>query len=228
MNGVHDMGGMQCYGPVRPEIDEPTFHAEWEKRALAFALAVGALGQWNIDQSRSSRESLPPLTYLSSTYYEIWMRALEDVLLLREMVTEEELRTGEAQTKRAAVPAAVPWENIEAGFVAGSPYNRSAPSEARFQVGDRVHAKMINPAGHTRLPRYVRDKVGTVWFVHGAFVFPDRNAASMDGPIDKTPEWLYTVVFDGRDVWGADASDEIEVSVDAWEPYLEDASEKSA
>lgn len=35
MNGVHDMGGLQNFGPVVPEVDEPPFHAEWEKRALA-------------------------------------------------------------------------------------------------------------------------------------------------------------------------------------------------
>ncbi|PRZ41382.1 nitrile hydratase [Antricoccus suffuscus] len=225
MNGPHDMGGMQCYGPVTPELDEPAFHADWERRVLAYTLAVGALGQWNIDQSRSSRESLPPVTYLTSSYYEIWRRALENYLVLRGMVTEEELRTGQAKTERANVPAAVAWEKLEAGFDAGSPYNRSERAAARFSVGDRVHTRMINPAGHTRLPRYARNQVGTVERVHGSFVFPDRNAATLSGEIDKTPEWLYTVVFDGRDVWGADTADHLMVSVDAWEPYLEPAQE---
>nr|HPR43526.1 nitrile hydratase subunit beta [Ottowia sp.] len=63
MNGVHDMGGLQCFGPVRPEPDEPLFHAPWESRALAVTLAMGAGGRWNIDLSRAARESLPPATY---------------------------------------------------------------------------------------------------------------------------------------------------------------------
>lgn len=228
MNGPHDMGGMQCYGPVQPEADEPPFHAEWERRVLAYTLAVGALGQWNIDQSRSSRESLPPVTYLTSSYYEIWRRALEAYLLLRGMVTEDELRTGRAQAPRADVPAAVPWQRLESGFESGTPYNRPEVSTARFSAGDRVRTKMINPAGHTRLPRYVRNQVGTIERVHGSFVYPDRNAATLTGDIDKTPEWLYTVVFDGKDVWGADTRDDIKVSVDAWEPYLEPAAEEAA
>ena len=228
MNGPHDMGGMQCYGPVVPEANEAVFHAEWERRVLAYTLAVGALGQWNIDQSRSSRESLPPVTYLTSSYYEIWRRALEHYLVLRGMVSEAELATGRATTERADVPAAASWEKLTAGFEAGSPYDRPEPAEAKFKAGDRVRTKMINPAGHTRLPRYVRNQVGTIERVHGSFVFPDRNAATLTGEIDKTPEWLYTVVFDGHDVWGADATEDIAVSVDAWEPYLEPASERAA
>jgi nitrile hydratase len=65
MNGVHDMGGAQGFGPVQPEVHEPVFHAAWERRALALTLAMGATGQWNIDMSRSRRESLPPADYLN-------------------------------------------------------------------------------------------------------------------------------------------------------------------
>ena len=79
MNGIHDMGGMHGFGPVQIEADEPLFHAAWERRALGLTLAMGATGQWNIDQSRSARESLPPATYLTAGYYGIWLRALERV-----------------------------------------------------------------------------------------------------------------------------------------------------
>jgi hypothetical protein len=82
----------------------------------------------------------------------------------------------------------------------------------------------MHPQGHTRLPRYVRGQVGTVTLVHGCHVFADRHAATAPGaPFDDRPEWLYTVVFDGRDLWGADAEPGTSVSVDAWEPYLEAA-----
>ena len=67
MNGVHDMGGLQNFGPVAPETDEPPFHLAWERRVFGLTLAMGGAGLWNIDQSRSARESLPPAHYLSSS-----------------------------------------------------------------------------------------------------------------------------------------------------------------
>ena len=91
MNGVHDMGGMQGFGRVMPEDDEPLFYAPWESRAMAVTVAMGATGQWNIDLARSARESLPPSIYLSSSYYEIWIRALEKLTLERGMITASEL-----------------------------------------------------------------------------------------------------------------------------------------
>ena len=223
MNGVHDMGGLQCFGPVRPEPDEPLFHAPWESRALAVTLAMGAGGRWNIDLSRAARESLPPATYLASSYYEIWIRALEQLMLERGLVSAAEL-AGDA----TPAPAPADWrplaaERVDAALAAGSPTERPAAQPARFTVGDRVRAAQRNPAGHTRLPRYVRGQVGTVAHVHGAHIFPDRHVSRPLPPYDDVPEWLYTVVFDGRTLWGAQADPTLEVSVDAWEPYLEPA-----
>ena len=80
MNGPHDLGGQMGFGPVSPEVDEPYFHAEWEKRALGLTLSGGALGAWTIDESRHARENIPPAAYLSASYYEIWIRALEVLL----------------------------------------------------------------------------------------------------------------------------------------------------
>ena len=80
MNGPQDLGGQMGFGPVAPEKDEPLFHADWEKRALGMTIAAGAMGHWNIDESRHARESLHPADYYSSTYYEIWTKALEILL----------------------------------------------------------------------------------------------------------------------------------------------------
>ena len=132
MNGVHDMGGLQCFGPVRPEPDEPLFHAPWESRALAVTLAMGAGGRWNIDLSRAARESLPPATYLASSYYEIWIRALEQLMLERGLVSAAEL-AGDA----TPAPAPADWrplaaERVDAALAAGSPTERPAAQPARF------------------------------------------------------------------------------------------------
>ena len=93
MNGVHDMGGMQDFGPVVPEPDEPIFHADWERRVLALTLATSAPGGWNIDTSRHARESLPPAQYLSSSYYQIWLAGIEKLMSERDMITPEEIDT---------------------------------------------------------------------------------------------------------------------------------------
>ena len=224
MNSVHDMGGMQGYGPVFPEANEPLFHADWEARALAITVAMGASGQWNIDLSRSARESLPPAIYLNSSYYEIWLRGLERLMLERGMVHADELESGQPLHPPAPVARVLQADAVDLMLAAGSPATRPSTSPARFAIGDRVRARNLHPAGHTRLPRYVRGHTGTVQLVHGTHIFADRHVSHPLPPFDQTPEWLYTVVFDGAELWGPDADPALQVSVDAWEPYLEAAS----
>jgi len=220
MNGVHDMGGQQGYGPVCPEADEPLFHADWEKRALAVTLAMGAGGQWNIDLSRSARESLPAATYLGSSYYAIWIRALENLIQARALASREEMRRGIVADTPAPVFRVLHAEQVDASLARGTPTHRVVDRPARFGIGDRVLARNMHPRGHTRLPRYVRGHVGTVVRVHGAHVFPDQHVTKMLPPFDEDPQYLYTVVFDAQTLWGDAADANAQVSVDAWEPYL--------
>lgn len=224
MNGVHDMGGMQGFGPVHIETDEPLFHADWERRALGLTLAMGATGQWNIDLSRAARESLPPATYLSSSYYEIWIRGLEKLMLARQLVAPDELTDGVVRTPGSSLSRVLRREDVDAALARGSPASRPIAGAARFSVGDRVRALNLHPPGHTRLPRYVRGRVGTIVLAHGGHVFADRHASTAPGQaFDDRPEWLYTVEFEGRELWGPSAEPGTRVSVDAWEPYLEPA-----
>jgi nitrile hydratase len=221
MNGVHDMGGMQGFGRVIPEPDEPLFHAPWESRAMAVTVAMGATGKWNIDLARSARESLPPSVYLSSSYYEIWIRALEQLTLSRGMVTARELASGQLQEPPSPVARVWRLDTVDAALAAGSPTARDATSPARFAVGQIVRARNIHPQGHTRLPRYVRGHMGKVVMVHGAHVYPDSHVDRAFPPFNTDAQWLYTVVFDGPELWGEGADPQVQVSVDAWEPYLE-------
>lgn len=101
----------------------------------------------------------------------------------------------------------------------GGPTERDTNTAASFKPGDKVRAKNINPITHTRLPRYVRGHVGTIERVIGCHVFPDSNAAGAG----ENPQWLYTVRFDGRELWGPDGDPTSKISIDAWEPYLERA-----
>lgn len=224
MNGVHDMGGLHGFGPLPLEDNEPLFHAPWERRALGLTLAMGATGQWNIDQSRSARESLPPATYLSSSYYRIWVLGVEKLLQQRGLVTAQELAAGHALEPGRPLARVLRAEAVDAALARGTPTERPTTTPARHAVGDRVRALNRHRAGHTRLPRYVRGHVGTVVRVHGAHVWADCHAASAPGqPFDEAPQWLYTVAFDGRELWGDDAEPGTCVSVDAWECYLEPA-----
>ena len=99
---------------------------------------------------------------------------------------------------------------------------------ARFAVGDLVRTRQRHPAGHTRVPRYARGRAGVVEQLHGAHVFAEAHAASPPGgAFDEAPQWLYTVRFDGRELWGEDAEPGTSLSIDAWEATLEPASEET-
>ncbi|MBX6425467.1 MAG: nitrile hydratase subunit beta [Variibacter sp.] len=218
MNGVHDMGGMDGFGKVEPEPNEPTFHAAWEARVMAMMRAMGAAGAWNIDMSRASRENLPPDVYLASSYYRRWALGMEQMLLEKGLVDSDELAAGRALRPGKPLKSKLTPEMIERVLTRGS-FARPAPAPARFKVGARVRAKNMHPPTHTRLPRYVRGRVGVVELIHGCHVFPD-SAALGEG---DNPQWLYTVRFDASELWGADADPTVKVSIDAFEPYLEPA-----
>lgn len=217
MNGAQDLGGMQAFGPVQPEAEgEPLFHAGWERRVLAITLAMGATGKWNIDTSRAARESLPPAQYLASSYYEIWFEGLKKLLHSSGLASTAELESGQLQLPAAPVPRVLMADQVKAALLRGSPVNRPVTRDARFQAGDAVRTRQLNPSTHTRLPRYCRDKRGTIVALRGMHVFPDTNARG-EG---ENPEWLYTVRFDAAELWGADTTAS-SVCVDCWEPYLD-------
>jgi nitrile hydratase len=219
MNGVHDMGGMDGFGKVEPEPNEPVFHEGWEGRVMAMNRAMGATGAWNIDMSRFSREVLPPDVYLSSSYYRKWFLGLEQMLLERGLIDADEVASGHAKSPGKPLKRGnFTLEDVQRVLTRGS-FTRPPPGPARFKPGDRVRCKNIHPATHTRLPRYVRGHVGTVERLHGCHVFPDAAAIGRG----DNPQWLYTVRFDGRELWGPEADPSVTISIDAFEPYLDPA-----
>lgn len=209
-----DLGGQPGHGPVVPEPEAELFHADWEPRALALTLAMGATGSWNIDASRAARETLPD--YGSLSYYRIWLAALERLMLQRGLVTADELAAGHALHPAAPVPRVLAASAVAATLARGSPTERPAGAPARFQVGDRVRTREAAMPFHTRLPGYVRGKLGRIERLHGAHVFADSHAMGLG----EQPQWLYTVVFDGQEVWGPGSASGLTLSVDAWESYL--------
>jgi nitrile hydratase len=168
--------------------------------------------------SRFAQERLPPIVYLGASYYQRWELAMEKNLVERGYVGTDELEAGHALKPAKPVARKLTTEVVKAGMTRGS-FFRQSQGPAQFKPGDRVRTRNIHPATHTRLPRYARGKIGVVELVHGCHAFPDTVA------IDKgdDPQWLYTVVFDGAELWGPDTDPTLTVSIDAFEPYLEPA-----
>ncbi|MFV2093325.1 MAG: nitrile hydratase subunit beta [Hyphomicrobiales bacterium] len=219
MNGGHDLGGRHGLGPVDAEAGEPVFHDQWEGRAFAITVAMGATGQWTVDASRQARENQHPADYLRKSYYEIWLTGLQALLVEHGLLRDGEIETGKISGEVPPIPRVLKGAEVTRVLLRGASTRRDdagAPA-ALFKPGDAVRAKIINPAGHTRLPAYARGRRGTIDRVHGSFVFADANAAG-EG---EAPQPCYSVRFEAADLWGADADPRSAVYVDLWQDHLE-------
>lgn len=215
MNGVHDMGGMHGFGPVEREENEPLFHAGWEGRVRAMMSLTMGQGIYNLDAFRYGIEQMPPAHYLRSTYFERWLATVEYNLILNGVLTEAELND------RTDVFQQHPGTELPQGDPAWSmpprePLPRAPDITARFAVGDPVVVRNVHPPHHTRMPRYVRGKRGSIRIVHGPEIFPDTHAHG------QGVEWqtVYNVSFDGHELWGDSAETGQTLSIDLWESYL--------
>jgi nitrile hydratase beta subunit len=219
MNGVHDIGGLQDMGPVQYEKDEPVFHAAWEGRIYGIDRSLRLIGKWNLDAWRHQIELLPPADYFQMTYYERWLRVNEQLLLKHSLVTPKELETGAPDLGSAkatpALTAAVAAQRLGRGI----PSSHDPKVPPQFKVGRRVRARNMNPAGHTRLPRYARGKLGIIARDHGVYLFPDTNAHFQG----EKRQHVYSVRFTARELWGVNASPRDSVHLDLWDDYLERA-----
>lgn len=221
MNGVHDMGGMHGFGPVKPEANEPLFHAEWEAHVRAMQSAtVGRF--FNLDEFRYGIEQMDPAHYLRSSYFERWLATIEYNLIQKGVVTSAELdaRTELLRQQPDAelpLPGSVenPWRTAER-----LPKPEIPELTPRFAVGDAVVTRNQHPTGHTRLPRYVRGKRGVIHLVQGPEVFADTNAHGLG----EDPQVVYSVRFEARELWGDAAEPGGTLNIDLWESYLEPAS----
>jgi len=213
-----DLGGSEAraaHSAVTPEPEGELFHAAWESRVLALTLAMGATGSWNLDQGRAARETLAD--YPDLTYYQIWFGGLLKLLSERDLVQLDEIAAGRPLHPRRPLPRVLLAADVAAVLARGAPYARPATAPARFAAGQPVRTRAGPVPHHTRLPRYAQGKRGVIERVHGAHVYPDANSQGLG----EQPQWLYTVVFDGAELWNDAAPARLKVSVDAWEPYLE-------
>lgn len=217
MDGIHDMGGMHGFGAVPYRPDAVGISERWERDVHAMVVAIRNQGVANVHEFRHGIERMAPAGYLASGYYERWMASVETLL-----VDKGVLAPGEVDARLAAgatVPPDDPGRTAE--LVAAMKARPRPPVPAlapRFAVGDRVRAKNLHPPGHTRTPRYVRAKVGTVAVALGVQESADAFAAG-----DETAyEHVYAVGFPGAELWGPDA-EAAAVHVDLYERDLEPA-----
>jgi nitrile hydratase subunit beta len=223
MDGVHDLGGMQGFGRVEREADEPVFHARWEAEVWAMMRDAGGRGVFNIDELRHAIERMRPAEYLAATYYEKWLAGITRLFLEKGVVTEQELDARIAFF--AARPEAPTVAPLTGAPPAPGPFNprwaldveRETGARPRFAPGDSVITRNMHPNGHTRLPRYARGKRGVIHRLHGIHVFPDTHAHGLG----EQAQPLYSVRFDARELWGEDAEPRQSVHIDLWESYLE-------
>jgi nitrile hydratase len=205
MDGVHDLGGIDGFGPVRREPDEPVFHQGWERRVARANTAIDLAGLKNGGRFRHSIERMEPDHYLSSSYYEHWLTGLATLLVEAGIVTADEL------DRRAGGRFPLSRPNRGTPPPVGPP--RTQP---RFAVGEHVRVREWHPVGHTRAPRYIQGKRGEVVRQDRACSLPDVEAHSDERQIEPT----YSVRFTARELWGDGGAEGEAIYVDLWESYL--------
>jgi len=219
VNGVHDLGGMDGFGPIEREADEPVFHEAWERRVFALFLPAAFAAKVAVDHFRYAIENMEPAGYLSTSYYEHWQHAHETLLLERGLVTREELAAGHAAGGNEKSEPALGAGDILAVVAKGLSCRSDAAAPPGFRVGDAVRARNLHPRGHTRLPRYVRGRRGRIERDRGGFVFPDAMASGAG----EKPQHVYSVRFEARELWGDDATGPDALYIDLFEDYLDPA-----
>jgi nitrile hydratase len=219
MDGIHDLGGRQGFGPVAVDEPEEPFHHPWEGRMWGIARSLGGMVPgWNIDWWRHGRELIEPVDYLTRPYYDQWMQNYAALLIDSGVATVDEVASGHSSTAPAATKPPMTAEDVGVAKAAMARFDRPVDGAPAFAVGDRVRTRALGAAGHTRLPGYARGRSGTVHACHGGYVLPDASARG-----EERAEILYSVVFEAGELWPEAGGRRDRVFIDLWESYLEPA-----
>jgi len=202
MDGIHDLGGRQGFGPIRYAPGAPAFHAAWEKRVNALYGMAVRRGIFNMDEYRHAIERMEPRHYLSASYYERSLTSLATLCVEKGIVTKEELE----RRAQGAFPLSLPL----------GPGRGNVASREKFKIGDKVRVKVEHISGHVRAPGYVRGKTGVVVAISPAYPFPDAHAHGVHAEDEPT----YDVRFRAEELW-PNSADPAAVHVGVFESYLE-------
>jgi nitrile hydratase subunit beta len=204
MDGVHDLGGKQGFGPVRYASSRTAFKAGWEPRANALYSLGVRLGLINMDEYRHAIERMEPRHYLAASYYERSLTGFATLCVEKGIVSQEELE----RLAEGLFPLSLPSAEGRLNAMPREP----------FAVGDRVRVKNEFVSGHVRMPGYIRGKTGVVVGISPPYPFPDAAAHNLQSQDERT----YDVGFRTEDLW-PQAADPATVYVGVFESYLERA-----
>jgi nitrile hydratase len=218
MDGVHDLGGREGFGPIVDKADDKPFHADWEMRAFGITQASASSTSWTIDWFRYCRELTGPVDYLTRPYFDQWITTRAAQLIDEGYLTLDEVKRRAAGfTPNPSRPPQTP-EAARASAKDARSFAVSVNAAPRFALGERVKCRLDGGSGHTRLPQYVRGRTGTIHGHHGGHGLADASARG-----EHRGEHLYTVSFASTDLWPEAKESGDKVFVDLWESYLEPA-----
>jgi nitrile hydratase subunit beta len=218
MDGVHDLGGREGFGPILDKDDDKPFHAKWEMRAFGIKQASAASSSWTIDWFRYCRELVGPVDYLTRPYFDQWFTTLAAQLIDEGYLTLDEVKAGAAAFMPKPTRPPQTAEAARAAVKDARSFAVRVNDPPRFALGEKVRCRLDGGSGHTRLPGYVRGKAGEIHAHHGGHVLADASARG-----EKRGEHLYTVSFASADLWPEAKESRDRVFVDLWESYLEPA-----
>lgn len=218
MDGPHDLGGKEGFGPIDVNEEEEPFHHAWEGRMWGLAKCTGA-PDWTIDWWRHVRELTDPVDYLSRPYFDSWMQTQSAAFIDSGVFTLDELISGKSATPPdAQAKVLTKAEAIEANRSQATRFDRQIETAPAFATGDRVMTAAHGHSHHTRLPAYARGRPGVIHAHHGAHVFADESARG-----NEVAQHIYSVMFEARDLWPEAGERKDRVYLDLWENYLEPA-----
>ena len=209
MDGIHDLGGKQGFGPVARSPGEAIYTFEWELRAHAIQSRLLGLRKWNMDEQRNAIERMDPRHYMRAYYFERVLTAAATLMIEKGMVEQEQLDAlagGGFPISRPNVSGRAP----QAGA-------------SKYAIGDLVRLKSQFVRGHTRMPAYLRGKAGTVVGIGRECPYPDAAAHGLDAEMEET----YDVRFRSSDLW-PDGSDQAFVHAAIFRSYLTPANGTAA
>ena len=218
MDGIHDLGGREGFGPIdRSHEDEP-YHSAADARAYALTVSMRAERDYPIDWFRHVRETIEPVDYLTRPYFDQWLQTAAALAIDAGDLSEAEIESGRASGALQRQTAPIRPADVRAALTTPVDFERAVDAAPGFAEGDTVRAQNEGRPGHTRLPAYARGKAGRILAHRGAHLLPDAGARG-----EHRAEHLYTVAFRSADLWPEADRPGDEVMIDLWESYLERA-----
>ncbi len=235
----HRLGGLENVGPVSTETN--VFVYEWEKRIFGIHMSMMALSnhlkdrpknlvfdsEWTWADLRKGAEAMNPFEYFKYRYYEKWLGGISGFFIAEGYITEDELEerannylTGNPKkTVNGSAGQEVDDQILKYMQFGDSP-KADVEKTPLFVEGDRVRIRDNHVTDHTRLPGYLRNKVGTVMEVYeGTFTYFQNTGP--DGIGDAMP--VYNVRFEQDELWGELGEPATLLYAELFEAYLDAA-----